>query len=146
VNECLEIARFETRLDRTNKWLKILLGEDARANDDSNDEDAGGGSSKDDQEKHSDWDGDEEREEDDNDCNGDEDLLEGEGDEEEQYELEEEDRPEPTLNTDPFDSENSLNSFYYHHEQAEFESNEEIYCPSPSWLEYHEWDGEPSGP
>jgi hypothetical protein len=51
--------------------------------------------------------------------------------------------PEPTLNTDPFDSGNSLHSFDYHHEQAESESNGERYCPSPSWSEYPEWDGEP---
>jgi hypothetical protein len=44
---------------------------------------------------------------------------------------------------DPSDSENSLNSFDYHHEQGESESNEGSYCPSPSWSEYPEWDGEP---
>jgi hypothetical protein len=73
VNECPGVARFETRLDCTNEWLKIVLGEDVGANDDSNNEDAG----EDDQEKHSDWEGDEDRDEDDSDCNGDEDLFEG---------------------------------------------------------------------
>lgn len=48
------VARFETRLDRTKKWLKIVLGEDVGANDESNDKDDGGGSSEDDQEKHND--------------------------------------------------------------------------------------------
>lgn len=65
-------------MDCTNKWLKLLIGEDAEANDDSNDKDDGSGSSEDNQEKHSDWGGDEDCKEDDSDCNGDEDLLEGE--------------------------------------------------------------------
>jgi hypothetical protein len=70
-------------MDLTNKWLKLLLGEDAEANDDSNNKDVGGGTNEDDREKHSDWDGDEDCKEVDSNYDGDEDLLEGEGDEEE---------------------------------------------------------------
>jgi hypothetical protein len=136
---------LEKRIDYTNEWLKLLLGEDAKVNDDSNEEDVGGAISEDRQEKHSDWDGDEEHEENDSDCNGNEDLLEGEGDEEEWYESEEEDYSKPTLNTDPSDSRNSLHSFDYHHEVAKFESNGESYCPFPLWSKYPEWDGNHNG-
>lgn len=143
MNERLAAARLEKRVDCTNEWLKLLLGEDIEANDDSNEEDAGSAISEDCQEKHSDWDGDEEYEENNNNYNGNEDLLEEEGDEEEQYESEEEDYSKPMLNTDPSDSRKSLHSFNYHHEVAKFGSNRKSYCPFPLWSKYLEWDGKP---